>query len=368
MPQLDGLRAVAILAVLWSHWMFGSTIAIPGSGEPPLKVTYQLGLPWGHFGVHLFFVLSGYLITGILLRIRPPSGTGMGRVFRDFYVRRALRIFPAYYVLLAILCAIGFEESRARVIWHATYLTGIYTAITHRIDYASHFWSLAAEEQFYLLWPGVVLLCRWRNAVIGAIAMIGIGPLFRLAMQRLVPEWESTLMMPASADSLGAGALLALLAGDPRWATVYRRVRIYGALPVFIGLQTLAASRWLGLEWEVLRGTAMSLVFAEVVDRAARGFSGPLGRLLSLPEVVGIGKISYGIYLYHNFTPPLLIWLLGWCGMSYVEYHLLHPLWRFQLLSLLTLALAGVSWVCLERPFLKLKRFFPQEPPPLSGP
>ena len=138
-PQLDGLRAVAVLAVAWSHW------------ERP----YQFGIPFGA-GVHLFYVLSGFLITGILLEVRQQHQRGAA--LRTFYIRRALRIFPAFYLTLAFAWWAEVPPLRETLAWHATYLSNAQIVLTETWPGAiSHFWSLAVEEQFYLLWPWLIV-------------------------------------------------------------------------------------------------------------------------------------------------------------------------------------------------------------------
>lgn len=141
MPHLDGLRAFAVGLVIYSHWM-------PGH--------YQFKLPWGSAGVQLFFVLSGFLITGILLRCR----TSVARLsaLRAFYVRRILRIFPLFYCVLLLAYVLNIEPVRETVFWHLPYLSNFYFFSIGRWDGdISHFWSLAVEEQFYLFWPAIVM-------------------------------------------------------------------------------------------------------------------------------------------------------------------------------------------------------------------
>jgi peptidoglycan/LPS O-acetylase OafA/YrhL len=151
MPQLDAIRAAAIFLVMIQHW------------APTLT---QIA-PWGGIGVRCFFVLSGFLITGILLRARDlidAARTTRGFQVRQFYIRRSLRIFPIYYLTLIVACALGLQVVRDTFWWHAGYLSNFYiasTGIWH--GYISHLWSLSVEEQFYLIWPALILAAprRW---------------------------------------------------------------------------------------------------------------------------------------------------------------------------------------------------------------
>ncbi len=151
LDQLDTLRAFAVTAVLIRHFW------------PEL----QPGLDLGARGVHLFFVLSGFLITGILLRSRAlveDSGRGTGLAIRRFYIRRFLRIFPIYYLVLAVTWALGFPDVRSGIVWHLAYGSNILFAIENQWPpTTAHLWSLSVEEQFYLIWPLLMLLVPRRH-------------------------------------------------------------------------------------------------------------------------------------------------------------------------------------------------------------
>src|SRR5262249_40880734 len=143
MPQLDGLRAVAVLAVVAHH-------TLPG----PLVDALNPGAA----GVRLFFVLSGFLITGILLGCRESMAQqGAGQALASFYARRFLRIFPLYYFALAVVLLAGVQEARDGAAWHLAYLSNVYGVRQGWLGSLAHFWSLAVEEQFYLVWPALVL-------------------------------------------------------------------------------------------------------------------------------------------------------------------------------------------------------------------
>src|SRR5438045_1535479 len=146
MPALDGLRAVAVAAVLFAHFN-------PKSWSHPL-------VRLGHVGVILFFVLSGFLISGILLGSRDDIDDGAVRrsaCLRIFYVRRALRIFPIYYLTLFAVTLAGYQPVRERLGWLLSYTENV-CAVFFGADfmYAEHFWSLCVEEQFYLVWPAII--------------------------------------------------------------------------------------------------------------------------------------------------------------------------------------------------------------------
>ena len=205
--QLDALRAIAVTMVLYSHFY-----AAGGSSF------------WGHIGVRLFFVLSGFLITRLLLEARAAAAFETGPALKAFYIRRALRIFPPYFAVLAFVWLVDLEQSRGSLVWHALYLSNFWYALQNNWNpwVLCHFWSLSIEEQFYLAWPLVVLLVprrRFEQICIGVIAL-------SLAYRFYWPLTANTalardLLPPASMDALATGALLACWrargASLPQW-------------------------------------------------------------------------------------------------------------------------------------------------------
>ena len=146
MPQLDGLRAIAVLLVVWSHWASG--------------YIHIFGTHLGVLGVQLFFVLSGYLISGILIdcSLRDNEGRQRWFVLRQFYIRRFLRIFPLYYAILGLAVYVNVPPFRTTWPWHAAYLSNVhFWLVGSRESYGGHLWSLSVEEQFYLCWPMLML-------------------------------------------------------------------------------------------------------------------------------------------------------------------------------------------------------------------
>jgi peptidoglycan/LPS O-acetylase OafA/YrhL len=346
MPQLDALRALAVAAVAWSHW------------TPP---ELQGGILWGPYGVKLFFVLSGFLITSILLDCRAAADESPGGswfALKSFYVRRFLRLMPLYYatLLLAALCRI--EPVPETLGWTLSYSANFYFLARGGWNGPiSHFWSLAVEEQFYLVWPWVILFVppRWLKAtVIGTVAASAGAWLVLYAAQLTTPV---TIAVPVlCCDALGLGALLALIDdGAARARLASLALRIGG--PCWI-VAELASRLGFGhplVHW--LQQESVLLVFFWLIERAAVGFRGPLRHVLENRALVGLGTISYGLYILHNFTPSIL-WPLrraldlpGWTTRDLPN--------RLVLLALITIALAWVSWLVMEQPIQGWKRHFP---------
>jgi peptidoglycan/LPS O-acetylase OafA/YrhL len=348
MPQLDGLRALAVLAVWFEHW-----------GLPPIPGLNRIHA-WGGLGVFLFFVLSGFLITGILLRGRQAmeqQGIPLWEVTRTFYIRRFLRILPVYYAVL-FATAIALPNTRRLFWWHFTYTTNLWYGV-HWNDYVpgAHFWSLAVEEQFYLVWPWLVLLTPRRLLLKSMIWIAIASAVYRLGY--IFQPWhkpEVTTMIAWSLgnfDRLAMGSILAVLweAGDTQ------RIRRFCTACLWLGLVGEIAMQIIETPHQdnrlvfALQPVTAALLFTWLVNGAARGFRGPFGWVLRSRPMLYLGRISYGVYLLHIFTPPLL---------KRAHIHVPDVPWikHFPVLAAVTLALASISWFALERPINQLKRYF----------
>ncbi len=205
LPQLDGLRTVAVGLVLVWHWL-------PG-----------YALPWldGEFGVRLFFVMSGLLITGILLDARTKSEQGIGTrfgVLHAFYIRRALRIFPVYYATLFVTYALGFDSVCDGLAWHLTYTSNMLFALKGEWSgYALHLWALSVEEQFYLVWPWAVLFAPRRYLIGCAVGAIGIGVASKSLLLAAGQPVAANVLTVSALDTLGIGAFFAIMMRPEYW-------------------------------------------------------------------------------------------------------------------------------------------------------
>src|SRR5690606_409004 len=208
MPQLDALRALAAFGVFVQHFVASGNV-------------FATTIPLGDLGVRLFFVLSGFLITGILLTARAnvaQSRLSLGAVVGHFYARRFLRLAPLYFVFLALMFLV-IPEVRTHAPWFLGYAQNVHFAVEDEFTVAPHLWTLAVEEQFYLFWPLVVLLVPAKRLlpVVAAIAALGVvsrlaAPLFGLT------HFQASMLTPSHFDSLGLGALLAVAAASERFA------------------------------------------------------------------------------------------------------------------------------------------------------
>jgi peptidoglycan/LPS O-acetylase OafA/YrhL len=339
---LDGLRAVAVLLVVVHHWI--------APGVP--------GFDFGLTGVRLFFALSGFLITRILLDARDAIAAGdttFKHVVRSFYARRALRIFPLYYAALAVLWIADASHVRSEIVWHATYSTSLLVAhLDHWIGAPSHFWSLSVEEQFYLFWPWVMLCTpsRWSARV--CVLVFAAGPLWRtIGVLENAPHFVLLHTLPGCLDALGAGAILA---HTRRRTTPSAGDRV--AWSMLIAGSVILALSWVSvrgtdLEWlprlvSAQRGMGWSLVLASLVGHASRG-AGPFPRMLSPRPLAYVGRVSYAIYVVH----PLMPQIFARVGIVPTSRPLQLLLW-----AVVTLALSGLSWRYFEGPINALKSRF----------
>ena len=347
MPQLDALRAFAVIAVAVSHWTPVFLVGI---------------VPWGT-GVQLFFVLSGFLITGILLRSRPSDlGISLWSALRIFYARRILRIFPIYYAVLAFSLLFAVGSIRETWPWHVAYLSNFYYAThvhgTAIADPYLHFWSLAVEEQFYLFWPLIALVLSRRALAIALYSFVAISIVFRVTIDSWVPSLVSVrYLTPSCLDALAIGALIAHARHYAGSSAVRRIAWIFAAVGVLgLVVTTKLLPRVITADSAHRIGhTFLVIFYGAIVAKASEGFGGVLGRLLSLKPLLYLGKISYGIYVYHYFAAAAIAWIATRTGWEALQQRLSLTLVAY---AVFTVVLAVVSWHFFELPINRLKNRF----------
>jgi len=345
-PQLDGLRGVAILLVLFHHTGMDAQFAL--SWRPSTH---------GWVGVDLFFVLSGFLITGILLDTK-----GSSTYFTSFYLRRGLRIWPLYYIVLFLaLVVVPFFSEGVRSLITGTprwpYWLYLQNFVIHGYgkEGLGPTWSLCIEEQFYLVWPlAIFFLTRFRVKAL-LLLVLCVSPLIRHFIFTSTGDWQIVYRNTFShLDALAAGALVAILLREPgrnEHTTALWMLRL-AALAALVGLPIL-----------IMNDRDSTFVFTFL----ALGFGGLLGATVLLPEGSAwnrfltirflryCGKISYGLYLTNLFTYHMAQWIMRRSG---VQRSFLSEVLFAVAANMVLFLITAASWRFFEEPILSLKRKF----------
>ena len=343
---LDGIRGIAILCVV----LFHCSLRMEGP--------WRIAGSWGWMGVDLFFVLSGFLITGILLDARDLP---FRIYYRGFYGRRLLRIAPAFVAFMALLVAapsLTGQTVEAHVIltrheaWYWAFLANALIAAygwAAVIPQTAPLWSLAVEEQFYLIWPSVLRRLSTRGVLRLGIALIVLAALSRTVLAREGVSVDTLyVLMPTRADLLAWGAVVAALIRLPNGISLIRRLLWPALLMAIVAVLVVVVRYRSSYYWSATMVTvgypaiavaaACLVAIAIIYNPAALRF-----RWLS-----GIGKVSYGLYLWHM------------TGIEVLARFVRHRGALFLPLALVTsLVPTLISWYLIERPALLLKRFVP---------
>ncbi len=334
-PSLDGLRAISIALVLWAH--MGGTKGFVGT-----SITHAAG-NLGNLGVRVFFVISGYLITTLLLAEDKKTGTiSLGR----FYLRRCFRIFPPAYAFLAVVIVLNWMQ-----IWILQpgdlASAATYTANYHLNHswYVGHLWSLSVEEQFYLLWPAVLLLAGRRRGIGVTVAVYLAGPFVRVGLWYFFPSIRAGLdyRFEAVADTLACGCALALL--NDRISNSSRYLRCI--VSRWVGA-TLAAAI-LGLAYmntytrlaKPIGQSLLNLAIALWISHCMRAPDTLFGRFLNWRPITIMGVLSYSVYLWQQ---PFL----NRSGEQFIN--------GFPQNIVFVAGCAVASYILVERPFLMLRQ------------
>lgn len=369
-PELDGLRGIAILLVIFHHLMPVS--AVPGN----LGFLFYPISTFGWSGVDLFFVLSGFLITGILLASKNKNGAKF--FFINFYMRRSLRIFPIYFIFVG-LCHLmhsrlgDFTPAENYFKYYYLYSQNWLEAFRGSSGFVSsgfgHLWSLAVEEQFYLVWPMVVYFAPRRVLLGVLLAVVALTPFWRLYINRASDVSDLMHLYSLSAftrcDQLVWGALLAVLTardGGIGERAVYVIAKfvlvastlVLASLLVFGGFTAPQISNYSMRIWgyTAVGGFCFSLVFFAAFGEGR--FAVVFKRILNWRLLSGAGAISYGMYIYHWPIQKFLMFVLR------EEPKMIRNAMVFLGTLFMTLLISLASFYYVERPFIALKKHFPR--------
>lgn len=347
---IDSIRAIAVFLIVASHWFDASSLS------------HQLGVD--SIGVNTLFVVSGFLVTRLLLDQREQamqSGYSISSIALNFYVRRSLRIFPVYYLLVSALLIYHFEKNHvitADFYYYLTYTSNFYFYTKHAFEgLIPHVWSLAVGAQFYLIWPWILLYAK-KNHLPGFIAgFILVG----VVAQLLFSPFPLGYLLPVTCfDCFGMGALLA-------WVVIYNPALLHDfykkvSVAALISVVTYGWFVYQGL-WKVtvLRtctGVVTLWILTYVVSNTNRGRLIDKYILYS-PFLKFIGKISYGLFLYHLLIPLLIdndfFWLT--INVNLPDSMLRHLEWVYFGEAVFLLFVASIlSYYIIEKPFLTLNK------------
>lgn len=365
---LDGLRGIAILLVILFHVDLGLNPA------DPFAATLSRIAKCGWIGVDIFFVLSGFLITGILLDSKmSPS------YYCTFYARRILRIFPLYYLTLAAVFFvvpwfIGEKSERMQFLfdhqlWFWSFLSNAGYVVERRAFgnadwlWLDHFWSLALEEQFYVIWPFVIRRLSCRQIVQVSVAMVGCSLLLRIGLASIGMR-PSALYFPTPCrlDGLAVGSILAVVKRS-LLSPIYHKMLISSlasAIAVLSGILIYRGGLFFHDKLCLTIGlTAISITAGGLVWWASSVSTGLGSTGIQNPLLLAMGKYSYGIYVLHHLLLPILFYRLPVKAIALRTGSMpLATLFLLILAFLMSIFSGFLSWHLLEKHFLKFKSRF----------
>jgi peptidoglycan/LPS O-acetylase OafA/YrhL len=346
-PALDGMRGIAILSVMAFH--FSCVFENGASRVDHLVVSLA---SHGSRGVDLFFVLSGFLITRILIRSRDSVN-----YLQSFYMRRVLRIFPVYFFYLLIVFGVMRQISpeafvNARLWPYLAYLSNWQTGTGLKDPGLIHLWSLAVEEQFYLVWPLLVLLCPPRRLMHASVAICLLALGLRITATGHIAPQMVFRMTPFRADTLAAGAVIAAMFDSERKTELIKRFAIPTAGAMLALVVVLRGSFYS----QAVEYSIIVVACAAAILLAARHDPG----FLRHPLLTTVGKYSYGMYVYH-----VLLGSLIWSGLKHFQRAVPLGALRWCYVPIAGVSVFAVAWMSyryLESPFLRLKgQFTPRD-------
>ncbi len=358
---LDTIRAFAIIFVLLGHW------GMPFNTKLPLGsfLKHKL-IPDGTFGVDLFFVLSGFLITSILLQVKADTKEGQKLLsIRSFFMRRVLRIFPIYYLTIFALLLINYAGVREHAGYYLTFTSNVLMYRTSDWGFVPHTWSLAVEEQFYLFWPWLILYIDWKYLKYLFVAAIVVSIGSSYYMNEVLYKGAFLILVQNCLVCFALGGLYAL----SRFTnTSYGKFERW-LFPAFL-CSLCMYFRWKFFDdpfsahsaflFRTVEGIISLQIIASVINNKSEWVQ---KYVLENKTLNFIGMISYGIYLYHNILQPV------WDG--YIDRaRLRHPGMPEFLYDyygtyveklILLFVISWLSYKFIEQPMLRLKNRFPYE-------
>ena len=346
-PGLDGLRAISILLVVFGH----SRLTAPEPIASWNSLWTIIGN--GQLGVRMFFVISGFLITTLLVKEQKKYGQIS---LKSFYARRILRIFPAFYFYIAIIACLSLTGilivSPKDLLLAGTFTWNyghLFFPASHGFEVLGQIWTLSMEEQFYILWPISLVAFGFKRALRIAVLIVIALPFIRVGSYFAWPASRQfmAMMLHTGSDPIMFGCIVALLAGNSRFEALVTRVN-RSALPALAFLFAFFVSPFMKLYFKGVYDapvgiTLESLCLTSILLYSTRHPHSAVGAILNARIPVAIGVLSYSLYL--------------WSALPFVT---LNNTWKstFPLNILFCFLAAAGSYLLIEKPFLRLKRHF----------
>jgi peptidoglycan/LPS O-acetylase OafA/YrhL len=340
LKQIDALRFYAVFGVMLGHLYPKELPSIRFAAE------FYSYLP----GVPLFFCISGFLITGILIS---NQNQPIKKLLKNFYIRRFLRIFPVYYLTIFALFIVNIDDYRSWFLYDFFYVTNIVQGLNGNFDgsVAPHFWSLAVEEQFYLVWPILFLIFRGKNCQI-----ILLWSIF-LTGSALMLFSENKFLMARTLGCLsylGSGSLLAYFWHYRKKYLFQLNALLTATLILFLAFVVVQSFGFLKISNQFHLLLSMLLI-PLITLKFAIGFRTKMIKaIVEFPAIIYMGKISYGIYIFHLLAlfPAVAIKKIG-------SFEFLENIWIMLFFKIgITILLATLSWEFFEKRINKLKNKF----------
>ncbi len=351
---LDTLRALAIFFVIMEHWGHG----FPANTIPNYLLT--IFLENGTFGVNLFFVLSGFLITSILLNEKTKLVAGKQlTVIKNFFIRRSLRIFPIYYIVILTCYFLGYTFVQENIGYYLTYTSNLLPYRTGKANVLSHTWSLSVEEQFYLIWPWLIIFVNWKYIKYVFIGSIVLGIVSRFVVVNVWHHHYPVLVFNCL-DAFGIGGAYAYIRLKENWRKNFEKnFLIVFPLLLYVVIKTAS-----------FKGNPLCVTYKSVLDSVIavalimftlKNKSEWIRKYIMENKVFNfVGRISYGLYLYH-FT-------FGYAADRWVaDYMIKHPdtspfinndYFVFCAKLVILVSCSWLSFIIIEKPILTLKKKF----------
>lgn len=348
MPELDTLRGLAVLFVFLYHGLFWS---IPGEALTPNAREMTKVFRYGWSGVQLFFVLSGFLITTILIRARDSR-----RYYRNFYIRRALRILPAFLLLVAALFATRLISWKYLLV-SIGFAANLSPLLGITMEYPP-LWSLAVEEHFYAVWPALVRRLSTRAIASIAVLIVLAGPVARGWAFSHGDTRGIYFYSWFNLDGLAAGALLAVIARHGRRALSIAATSLVSLAAVLSGAAGIAhagITTRSTLAGAAFQSTLLYLVYGALLSIVLLAGSSRLRRFVTIAPLQWLGYISYGLYLVHVACFGLFDRMKSSISTAQPPYGVAYVLLRFAIAGCVAIAIATVSRRYFEGYFLSLK-------------